>query len=145
VFEFKLGINDIWIFFSFHKDKFFFSIFLILVQISILHLTHCIISSISFGWNSFIFRLFQHLRSLTYEHVLTNSTLCGYVDMLKGLLTNEQMSMQKVKMEKCLMHLACKIPIMEFFHIMHGAWSPFYLFYFMDHKLHKFVGFLAIM
>jgi hypothetical protein len=40
--------------------------------------------------------------------VSTDSTLCGYVDMLKGLLTNEQMLMQKLKMEKCLLHLACK-------------------------------------
>ncbi len=27
---------------------------------------------------------------------------------MKGLLTNEQMSMQKVRTEKCLLHLTCK-------------------------------------
>jgi hypothetical protein len=38
--------------------------------------------------------LFQHVMSLTHEHVL--------LMLFKILLTQEQMSMQKVKMKKCL-------------------------------------------
>jgi hypothetical protein len=43
--------------------------------------------------------------SFTYEHVLL------HVDMLilvKRLLTKEQMPMQKVRMENCILHLTCE-------------------------------------
>jgi hypothetical protein len=38
----------------------------------LLHVTHCIISLLSFSKNQFISKLFQHVMSLTYEHVLFN-------------------------------------------------------------------------
>jgi hypothetical protein len=60
-------------FFSCSTRIYFFNIFnLDANKDIILHLAHCIISSLSLGWNSFIFRLFQHVMSLTYQHVLTN-------------------------------------------------------------------------
>ncbi len=40
----------------------------------LLHVTHHIISSLLFGWNSPFSRLFQHVMSLTYEHEM--SFLC---------------------------------------------------------------------
>jgi hypothetical protein len=36
----------------------------------LLYVTHCIISSLPFDWNSFISKAFQHV--MTYEHVLFN-------------------------------------------------------------------------
>jgi len=36
----------------------------------LLHVTHYIISSLPFGWNSILSRLFQHFMSLIYEHVM---------------------------------------------------------------------------
>jgi hypothetical protein len=36
---------------------------------NILHVTHCIISLLSFDQNTFISRVFEHVISLAYEHV----------------------------------------------------------------------------
>jgi hypothetical protein len=69
--------KNTWNFFLLHKNIWFFLIcpmLLILVQIrkTYFFVTHCIISLLPIGQNSFVSTLFQHVMLLTYEHVLFN-------------------------------------------------------------------------
>jgi hypothetical protein len=47
-------------------------------KMDLLHVTNYIISLLPFGKKN----LFQHDMLLTYEHVLFNQALCGYVDIV---------------------------------------------------------------
>jgi hypothetical protein len=60
--------KDIFIFFLFKKIKNCLGE----NKQDLLCVTHCIILLLPFGRNSFILRLFQHVMSFTYEHVLSN-------------------------------------------------------------------------
>jgi hypothetical protein len=73
-----------------------------------------------------------------------------HVNMLtlfKKLLTKEPMPMQKVRMENAFAFSMWKQLWWSHFNTMHGTQSPFYFYFFclIDHKLYKFMWFLAIM
>jgi hypothetical protein len=75
----------------------------------VLHVTYYIISSIFFGWNSSLSRLFQLVMSCHW-HMNMCCPIKLHVDMItlfKKLLTQNCMSMQKVRLEKYFSHLAC--------------------------------------
>jgi hypothetical protein len=55
------------------------------------------------------------------------------------------MSVQKVRMKKCLLHLACGNSQDGVVSILCFTQFLFYFFLFVDYKLYKFVLFLAIM
>jgi hypothetical protein len=55
----------------------------------LLRVTHCIISLLPFSKKQFISKLFQHVMSLTYEHVLFNYSLCIYVDIIQKIIVNQ--------------------------------------------------------
>jgi hypothetical protein len=55
----------------------------------LLHVTHCIISLLPFDQNSFISRLFQHVMSLTYEHVLSNAASYEYYISIVQKIVNK--------------------------------------------------------
>jgi len=92
----------------------------------LLHVPHCIVSLITFSWNMcYLIRL--HVDMLT---------------LLKRLLTKEQMLIKKVRMERCLLYLACKKTTMELFWYYSCYSIPFLLFPnlffgFIDHALCK--------
>jgi hypothetical protein len=66
--------------------------------------------------------------------------------LFKGLLTNEQMLIQKVKKEKKIAFSMWKQPWWNCFNIMHGAQFFLYFFFcFIDLKLYQLVWFLTIM
>jgi len=82
---------------------------------SLLHVTNCIISSLPFGWNSFISMLFQHVMLLTHEHVL--------------------LMMFKIYNHNGVISILCMV-----FNFL-----IYFFFCFIDHTLYDFVWFLAIM
>jgi hypothetical protein len=49
---------------------------------NILHVTHCITSLLSFDQNTFISRVFEHVISLTYEHVLFHYVSREYANIV---------------------------------------------------------------
>jgi len=66
---------------------FLFSRFLILVQIKRIITCYTLHQSLLFlGRNSFILRLFQHVMSLIYEHVLFNQASCEYVNIVQEII-----------------------------------------------------------
>jgi hypothetical protein len=72
-----------------------------------LNVRNCIISLLSFGQNIFMSKLFQHIMSLTYEHVLNNLTSRVYVDIVQKIVNKGVHINAKSKNEKMLLHLTC--------------------------------------
>ncbi len=74
----------------------------------LLHVTHCKISFLPFFSNSFISKLFQHVTSFRNMCCLFWFHM-NMLTLFKRLLTKEQMSMQKAKMEKkSFLQLTCE-------------------------------------
>ncbi len=77
--------------------------------------------------------LFQHNMSLTYEDV-------NILTLFKKMLRKGQMSMQKVRMKKCLFHSTCgnnHDGVISILCMYISISSSLLLFNFMDHKLYK--------
>ncbi len=72
-------------FFSFFFDVFSFGA----NKEDLLHVTHCTISLLAFDQNSFISKLFQHVMSLTYEHVLFNEASYEYYISIVQKIVNK--------------------------------------------------------
>jgi len=59
------------------------------------------------GRNSFILRLFQHVMSFTYEHVLSNSASYEYADIVQDIVNRGVNVNTKGENGKLPLHLAC--------------------------------------
>jgi hypothetical protein len=70
----------------------------------LLHVTHCIISSLPFGSNSSFSRLFQHFMSLTYEHEM--SFLCLGMNIF-FLLHCDLYLLKVLNTKWCSLHYVC--------------------------------------
>jgi len=115
----------------------FFLMFLILVQKGgfIFFVTHCIISLLPIGWNSFVSRLLQHVILFTYEHVLFNQASCEYVDIIQNIVNKGIDANAKHKNGR--MHL--ETTIMESFQYYSWYSNCFLFFLFHYHNLCDFL------
>jgi hypothetical protein len=74
----------------------------------LLNVKNCIISLLSFGQNIFMSKLFQHIMSVMYEHVLTNLTSCAYANIVQKIVNKGIDINEKSKNEKMLLHFTCR-------------------------------------
>ncbi len=90
----------------------------IVVTFFLLKLTYIILS-----------RLFQHIMSLTYEHVLFNWAPCSYVDLISKII-NKGATWCKMWVWKMLWHSSCEKTTIEWlsFHPIHGTQFLFLFF-----------------
>jgi len=99
-------------FFLFHKILFFILYYFNILSLgankeNLLHVTHYIVSSLPFS-----LKLYQGYFNMScHWHMNMCCLIKLHVNMLtlfQKILTKEQMSMQKVRMEKCIFHFACE-------------------------------------
>jgi len=113
---------------------FIFSIFLILVHIRIIY---CMLHIASYHHYHLVkIHLYQgYFNMSSHLHMNMCCLIKLHVDILtlfKGLSTNEQMSMQKVKMEKWLLHFTCRNNhdgVVSILCMMFNLLFTFYLFH----------------
>jgi hypothetical protein len=100
------------------------------------------ISSLFFGWNSTLSRLFQLVMSCHW-HMNMCCPIKLHGDMLtlfKNLLTKNYVNAKGENGKIFFAFNMWKQPWWSLFDVMHGTQSSFYLFsYFINHKLYKFV------
>ncbi len=119
-----------------------------------LHVAHCIISLLSFFLLNFTYiilsRLFQHVMSLTYEHVLFNWAPHSCVYLVQKIINKGATRSKMWVWKNALAFIMWKnhnrmiiIPYYSWYSIpIFSLPTPFFTF--IDHKFYKFLWFLKL-